>query len=381
MVPGSAAAARLPTLDGWRTVAVLIVIWGHLMPGFYASEAECYARSLSRFGGFGVDIFFGISGFLITRLLLDEKQRSGRISIAAFYVRRAFRILPPCFLYLAAVAIAVGFGTRLELLSSVFFFRNYIPNDYGSHATAHLWSLAVEEHFYLLWPALLVFVVLRQKATSRATIVAWIAIACALWRIADAQTHLTESTLQGLPLHFRTDLRLDALLWGCFAAFLIDDPQKEARFRKAFPQWAFFGLLLAGILCIARYSLLTSLWLAMIIPLLLLGTVLHPEWIAGRLLEHSWIRFIGRISYSLYLWQQLFLLDGWEHRLPFQKFPQNLILTFACALVSYRFLEKPCMNLGRRLSARIQTRGANGQAFEPATALAGTSTSPSAASG
>src|SRR5579862_5032266 len=113
-VPGHAQPARLPTLDGWRMVAVLIVIWGHLMTGFYPTEAQYYADSLARFGSFGVDIFFGISGFLITKLLLDEKTESGRISISAFYVRRAFRILPPCFLFLAAVVLSVGVRTPLE---------------------------------------------------------------------------------------------------------------------------------------------------------------------------------------------------------------------------------------------------------------------------
>jgi peptidoglycan/LPS O-acetylase OafA/YrhL len=149
---------------------------------------------------------------------------------------------------------------------------------------------------------------------------------------------------------------MDALLWGCFAAFLMSDPNMRARLKDAFHQRTFSALLLAGLVCVARYSLLTGLWLPMVIPLLLVGTVLHPEWMVSRLLDLPWVRFIGRISYSLYLWQQLFLISGWESRRAFQHFPQNLILTIICALVSYKFVEKPCMNFGRKLSTRIRSR-------------------------
>jgi peptidoglycan/LPS O-acetylase OafA/YrhL len=214
----------------------------------------------------------------------------------------------------------------------------------------------VEEHFYLLWPALLVFVILRRDLKKAAVVVAWMSIAAGLWRIADAQNQLTEWFLPDVPVHFRSDLRMDALLWGCFAAFLISDPKMEARLKHAFHQRTFVALVLAGLVCVARYSLLTGLWLPMVIPLLLVGTVLHPEWMVSRLLDHPWVRFIGRISYSLYLWQQLFLISGWEPRLAFQKFPQNLILTVTLALLSYIFVEKPCMNFGRKLSARIRSR-------------------------
>lgn len=333
-----------------------MVIWSHLAPGFYATEEQSYG-SVSRFGAFGVDIFFAISGLLITKLLLDEKAESGRIGIAAFYLRRAFRILPACFAYLAVVAVGMGLRTRLELLSAVLFFRNYIPQMYGTYSTGHLWSLAVEEQFYLLWPALLVFIVLKRKLTNRVRVVAWIGIACGLWRVADAQNHMTQRLLPFVPVHFRTDLRLDALLWGGVAAFLIGSPVLRQRLEISFRQHTFFGLLAAGLICIARYSLLSSLWLAMLLPLLLISTLLHPHWMISRVLDHAWIRFVGRISYSLYLWQELFLVPGWERRLSFQRFPHNLILTFGCALLSYRFIEKPCMRFGRMLSAQIRTGG------------------------
>ncbi len=137
---------RIPCLDGFRCLAILLVIVCHSLP-------DCNPPWL---GKLGVDIFFGLSGFLITALLLNERAQTGRIDLAAFYKRRAFRILPPALVFLAAVGIGGLFKTRLELAATLLFFRNYLPIQHGSYATGHLWSLAVEEHFYMLWPGLLV---------------------------------------------------------------------------------------------------------------------------------------------------------------------------------------------------------------------------------
>ena len=339
---------RIPTLDGWRTIAIGLVVWHHVMMGFFTSETAYYGVSLSHMGAFGVDVFFAISGLLITLLLLEEHQLHGAVSVGGFYIRRAFRILPPCFVYLGAAAIVAGLATRWDLLSSVFFFRNYLPQELGSQVTGHLWSLAVEEHFYLLWPALFLSVGVVYKARG----VAWMALLCGLWRVADAQNHWTDAWLGSVPSHFRTDLRLDALLWGCVVAFLLHDQRTREKLARGLrPVW-FWPMVTAVVVGIVFYSHLTALWLAMLLPLLPASTLLHPEWAVSRWLEHPAMRFTGRMSYSLYLWQQLFLTAGWEHPRVFQQAPWNLLLVFACAFASYRFVERPCMNLGRRLSER-----------------------------
>src|SRR5579862_8168790 len=100
-MPGQAKAIRLPTLDGWRAVAILLVIWCHFGMGLWTNEGAFETGTWAHYGGFGVDVFFGISGLLITRLLLEERDRDGSISLKGFYTRRAFRILPPCVAYLA----------------------------------------------------------------------------------------------------------------------------------------------------------------------------------------------------------------------------------------------------------------------------------------
>src|SRR5690348_1957964 len=120
-----------------------MVMLHHVAMGLYASEDAYWQQSSTLFGAFGVDLFFGLSGLLITKLLLEEARAGEGISLRGFYVRRAFRILPPYLLFLAAIGLAGGFASRFELASCLFFFRNYIPPAAGTHYTQHLWSLAV----------------------------------------------------------------------------------------------------------------------------------------------------------------------------------------------------------------------------------------------
>src|SRR5580704_3843554 len=153
---------HIPTLDGWRALAILLVIAHHAGTAFYG-EKEYYASSPTRFGIWGVPVFFGLSGILITKLLLEEFDRTGAISLKNFYIRRAFRILPPASLYVLCVAALGLVVSRTEFVGSLLFFRNYLPDSIAGLYTAHFWSLAVEEHFYLIWPGLLVWLGVRRR--------------------------------------------------------------------------------------------------------------------------------------------------------------------------------------------------------------------------
>ncbi len=340
----------MPTLDGWRAIAVLLVIWHHFVRGLYSSE-EAYSASVSRLGAFGVDVFFGISGFIITKLLIEEYIQAGHIDFRGFYVRRAFRILPPCFVYLAVVAASGQYRSNLELIGSALFFRNYVPDPISADRTKHLWSLAVEEHFYLFWPLLLTLILARAGRKQAPVAAAWAAIVFGLWRIVNAQYGLAQRWMPQVPEHFRTDLRLDALLWGCVAALILSDRGQRERLRVGYRQWMLWAIATACVACTILYSQLTSLWLPILIPVVLVGTSGNPEWAVSRFLDHPWMQFLGRVSYSLYMWQQLFLLPGWEQRRLVQTAPWNLVAAGVIAMISYRFLEKPCMDLGRRLGS------------------------------
>jgi peptidoglycan/LPS O-acetylase OafA/YrhL len=343
-------AARIPTLDAWRAIAISMVILHHAAMGFYLREEDYYRQSSTVFGAFGVDVFFGLSGLLITKLLLEETRETGGISLRGFYLRRGFRILPPYLVFLITLIVFGGLRGPLELGSSLFFFRNYIPPGAGTGYTQHLWSLAVEEHFYLLWPGLLMLAGIRRGRM----VAAWTAIGVGLWRVVNAQHNFFPALLP----HFRTDLRFDALLWGCVAAFLMDSELEREVLVRRLNWWVWAIVFAAATFCLRYYSLLAGLWIAMLIPVLLAGTAIHPEWTLSRVMEWKPLRWIGSISYSLYLWQQVFLLPGWDRAAGWQRWPWNIAGLFAAAALSYYVVERPLLRTGRRLAEQVRPRTA-----------------------
>jgi peptidoglycan/LPS O-acetylase OafA/YrhL len=330
-VTSNAKQRYIPTLDGWRAIAILLVLWAHQGNVFY-STPEAYLRGgLFYFGTWGVPIFFGLSGLLITRLLLEENARTRRIDLKDFYLRRAFRILPPMFVYLAVVAFSGLLQSGREVWSAIFFYRNYLPWQLGSWYSGHLWSLSVEEHFYLFWPALLVFLGVRRAWKSAIAL----SLACAAWR-----WYMHAPIDDG-----RTDFRLDSLLMGAALAFALGSPVLTRFLSPAIWITAIAGLF-------AAIQLDLRLLSSALIPILIAGTVTHPTWAISRVLSLAPLRWLGRISYSLYLWQQLFLYPPWQPK-PLgwpQTLPWSLAATFACATASYYLVERPMIRVGRRFS-------------------------------
>jgi peptidoglycan/LPS O-acetylase OafA/YrhL len=324
-----------------------MVTMHHAGMGLYSNEAAYWSNSHTLWGAFGVDIFFGISGFLITSLLVREWWAGGSISLPAFYRRRAFRILPAYFAFLAAVTGLGMWRSDREALSCLLFWRNYLPPPAGS-VTGPLWSLAVEEHFYLLWPVALI---LAGKRYARG-LAAGAALTVSVWRMVESQAGW--NLWADVPAHFRTDLRMDCLLWGCAIALLVKE--SPAQFARSGCAW--FGVAAIGIWCAADYSQFSSVLLVLIIPAVLAATALHPNWSVSRLLDSGPLVWISQISYSLYLWQGMILLPGWEpsaHK--WQRFPVNLVVLFGVAIASYYLIEQPVRRIGvSRRTARPSSR-------------------------
>ncbi len=346
--------AYVRTLDGWRAVAIGAVLLCHGGDAVFSAGGALPSRllySLSRRGALGVDVFFGISGLLICGRLLEEEHQTGTISLRNFYVRRVFRILPAAFAYLAVVGALAAAGiipVRLGgWLSCVFFFRNYMPSSGSGWYTGHFWSLAVEEHFYLICPGLLLLCGPRRARI----VVPLLAIAIAVWRVLDFHSARLSALLPGPSFYERTDVRLDALFWGCWMALTLDAPASRDAFRRWLSPFVWTLLAAAYVACVAFAPPMAMMWEAILIPLLLAGTILHAGNPAGRILEHAAVRWIGRISYSLYLWQQLFLIPHELNRAlgPLQVFPLNLVALMVCAVLSYYALEKPMIAYGRKL--------------------------------
>ncbi len=363
--PGVKVSEYIPTLDGWCAVAILAVMASHSASELFGPAGILPSPAIfaaSHQGARGVDLFFGLSGFLICSRLISEHRRTGKVSLAGFYVRRFFRIFPPYYAYLAVVA-ALGVAGILaievpEILSCVFFCRNYYrPASYGPY-TAHFWTLAVEEHFYLLWPGLFVVLISAGGPKVARRFAFFASLLIAGWRAVDSRYQLFARyvPINTPGTYFRTDARLDALLLGCWIALLVAEPAWRERLARWLSPaaWtllasAFFGSILAGL-----EVPMISLYVALLVPVILVGTALHPESWAGRLLEIPALRWIGRLSYSLYLWQQLFL-TGWfqSPAFPIQRLPFNWIASFACAVASFYLVERPMIRLGHRIAARV----------------------------
>jgi peptidoglycan/LPS O-acetylase OafA/YrhL len=343
---------RIRTLDGWRGIAILLVIAEHA--GWEHFEHQTWAG----LGNLGVDIFFVLSGYIITARMIEERKKTSTISLSSFYLRRAFRILPLVVCYLGALC---GLSTFLNLeirpsqiFGSLFFFRNY---QYAAQATgiytAHFWSLSIEEHFYLLWPVLL----LRFGNRRGLWIAAAGAYLCAMWRLYDLTFpngpigRLLPGATTGLRT-LRTDARLDGLLLGCALALLLTRPSVRAFVLRNVPKET---PLLCGTLLVLneqRLHACATLTNYVLITFMVASTLIVEEGLTYNWLNSRLLAGIGTISYSLYVWQQFFLLHpqgthplGW-----LGAFPYNVIAAFIAAICSFYFLERPTARLGRRFT-------------------------------
>jgi peptidoglycan/LPS O-acetylase OafA/YrhL len=341
----------MPSLDGLRAVAILFAVLAHV-----ARTPGCgWGRYLLRFGeigNLGVRIFFVISGFLITSLLLAEQQRAGTISLSGFYLRRVFRIFPAAYTYIGAMLIADAVGAIVLLpgdaLSASLFVANYHAP--MSWFLGHVWSLSVEEQFYFFWPLTLVLLGPRRAAVVGAAIIVaspFLRLACAHVPALQPYVHLSFPTVA------------DALMAGCLVALLrpaLDESPGYLRWLRS--PW-FFVVPLVGAAAFVNGLDEPRLGVTLGPTVLNAAIVLSmerlrrwPQHGGGWLLNLSPVRALGRISYSLYLWQEPFLNphggSTW-----FTRYPLNLILALAAALLSYNLIEQPFL----RLRARLATHG------------------------
>ncbi len=350
-------SAYLPTLDGWRALSIGLVILHHSQVQLTVPVIGPLLQSLAQFGEVGVEIFFAISGLLICSRLLEEESRTGQISVRGFYIRRFFRILPAAIFYLLVIAILAAFQVipafPKDWFAALFFFRNYaMLFEYLNHSplplhwyTGHFWSLSMEEHFYLVLPAVLV----AFKKTRR-WVLAGLAISVALWRM--VLVHLMHHEYQ---FNFRTDTHVDALLIPAMIALVLYPLTRKQTARRYIPVWSFPIFLVIELLLLATRVPGFFTLQAIVLPLLILSTVLHPNTAQGRILESKPLCWIGWISYSLYLWQQLFFGVNFVGSPPglalLRTSPINLVALLVCASFSYYAIEKPFIRLGHKLAS------------------------------
>lgn len=343
----------IPTLDGWRAVAIFWVLQGHSEPW---RLGEFSNQWLINTGYRGVQLFFALSGFLICTRLLREEERHGCISLRSFYIRRLFRIQPAAMTYLIAVVVLTLSGAIPHFWSGILgaslMVRNIWPVKLGPGYwyTSHFWSLAVEEHFYLLLPGFLVLV-----RRYRLAILSVVAVVLEIWRMVVLSTPHLQHALEW-QVEQRTDVVLSGILLGSVFAVALT----HRNLLRAATSWLrpWVALLYAAFVFVEveqHHSSLMQTALITVYPVLIVATALHPQSLLGRLLELAPVKFVGRISYSLYLWQQLFF-RGDDPSAP-SFFHSHVFLcwcaAFACAIASYYLIETPLVRRGHRIARRF----------------------------
>jgi peptidoglycan/LPS O-acetylase OafA/YrhL len=347
---------HIPSLDGLRAVSFLIVFVAH-------SGLNVLLPAVP--GGFGVTVFFYLSGFLITTLLRVECQSTGTVSIRNFYLRRALRILPPFYLILLLASVLTVFRVlpgELQLkplLAQVMHVSNYWFIFQGSDGTpagtVPYWSLAVEEHFYLVFP--LLYLVLshylsrRNQATALwalcALVCAWRCVLVLGFGVTEDRTYMA------------SDTRVDSILFGCALAVgmnpVLDRPEGTERVWKWVILPAALALLLVTFLYRAPWFRETIRYTLQGIALtpVFVSAIRFPAWLPFRLLNAKPVAYVGVLSYTLYLDHQIALM-GLHFWLPaLHKTTAAglaIAIAFIVAVAIHRFVEKPSARLRQRLA-------------------------------
>ncbi|HWF10914.1 MAG TPA: acyltransferase [Bryobacteraceae bacterium] len=313
---------RLPVLDGVRGVAILLVLIGHFIGAPWA---------VSLFGSAGVQLFFVLSGFLITRILMRD-QASGRPSLRTFYYRRFLRIAPAFWVFLlAAYALgrATGASSGKEVLTAFFYMADYRPLHW---AIGHTWSLSVEEQFYLIWPAL--FLLLGPRRVRY-----WLCgVICA-----GPFIHAHISAVDPNTPHLGFFANEDALAAGCLLA-IVREGAATSRIWLFITHKRAFPVLVATAFCAAWAGTMDPGKTVVRTPFLLaFALVIETALRQGSaFLLIPPLRAMGRASYSLYLWQQLGTHGGHMASLPM--FAGSILLGMA----SYFLVERPFLRLKDR---------------------------------
>jgi peptidoglycan/LPS O-acetylase OafA/YrhL len=336
-----------PALDGLRAIAAILVISDH-----------CCVPVFDQ-GYFGVDLFFVLSGFLITRLLVDEIDTTGRVDLWRFYLRRFLRLAPPLLLFLAAyVLVAPLFWPQFSFWSHMrdaglagLYLSDYSQALWQSpKILIHTWSLSVEEHFYLIWP-LAILLLTRLELRWRVAVLFVIYLLASAWRIYEYETIGWDAT------YYRFDTRLAGLVFGALLAISLQHrgpiSEKAANAAGLFA-WAALLVCLSIGYWDAPWSLVIMTNLAHMAAFgFVISASNQNSWVSSILSTRPLVG-VGIISYGMYLWHYPAALYFRELFPWYLTGPLVLSFSIAMATVSYLILERPLQRYRRRLGYQHQ---------------------------
>jgi peptidoglycan/LPS O-acetylase OafA/YrhL len=348
---GSFELGYRPILDGVRGVAILAVLSVH--------TSHLFGWSILKGGSVGVDIFFVLSGFLITCLLLEEWNRTGGINLKNFYVRRGLRLVPALTLVLATLLVlsnilfspATATETRSTVPIALFYLTDFSASLWpftGLGALRHTWSLAMEEHFYLLWPPVLLL--LLKSGWSKRTLVAMLVSLALL--VCFHRAMLFQSNASVARTYYGFDTRVDALLIGCVAAMGV-----SWGFFRGPKRFAALGTALIGLFLVATDYASPLMHeggftiLAATTALVVMSLVFTESGVLTSFLELKPLVWVGRISYGVYLWHYPVFKTMNQVNAPWPvKLLLGVFVTFAIASLSFYGMERPLLRLKKRFA-------------------------------
>ena len=349
-----------PALDGIRGIAILAVLGVH--------TNHIFGWSILPGGNIGVDIFFVLSGFLITSLLLAEIHEKATVSFKKFYARRALRLVPALVAMLVAVALtASSLYSKEEGLESIAaiplaflyvtdFAIAFFETPLG--VLRHTWSLSIEEQFYLLWPACLLALGFVKERSSRI----WLMIFAVLG-FGGLRALLWYQGASVSRMYYNIDTRADALLMGCLAGMLFSwGILENDRVRMILRVLAFPSVLVLGIGIVATDFATPFLYVggltvfAAAAAILILSSLVTAESAISIPFRWPWLAFIGKISYGLYLWHYpVFKAVRYLGAEWYLQLAAAIAATFGISLLSYRFVEQPFLRIKRRFATASES--------------------------
>lgn len=354
--------AHIKTFDGLRGLAVFSVMIFHGSYGFFP-------------GGFlGVDLFFVVSGYLITSLLYVEFEKKRSISFRKFYARRALRLIPALVICIILAnllwnytELPPGYDRRIANLAGIFYFTNLVF-DYVCGNLNHLWSLSVEEHFYLIWPITVAYFLFTLSNKNKIIFLVLSILASALFRI--VAFHFQHDWVYGIfwvdPYGF-TLCRMDGILLGALLYFVgVQYPHFVANWKSSYMDSVWMLVLFVVFVGLGlRVSLYDVRWLNggfvltnLVCTAIVLFAVRNPD---HYILSNRVLRWLGNRSYGIYLYHFPIFLVLESFRVPHSV--TNLLLitvlrfagSLALAAISYQYIEQPILKFKKRFSVNLVT--------------------------
>ena len=353
-----------PSLDGMRAISIILVYLSHLLV-----SSKLYTTSPIP-GGLGVTIFFFISGFLITNLLITEFEKDHKINLKLFYIRRILRLYPPMLLMMLCITIFLFVSQRIflykEIMAALFYYENYFVTYHPYYDSKYyiLWSLAVEEHFYIIFPLILFFLLKKPKLLFGTIII--LTIVPLLLRFIIV-IHYNANHISDSYTYLLTHYRFDSILYGCLTSIIINSRYSNKYFKLILSKPVYITALM--VFCITmlfrneffrqtlRYSL-QGLSFMCLIPMVIYNKKID---FFKKVLSLEGMVLVGKLSYSIYLFHYavIKILDYFVFTNKVTYIIVNIVFTAALSLASYFYLEVPIMKIRKRFGSTVKTKTSN----------------------